>query len=131
MDELAVFKVHQTLCALDVACVQEVCRHWSLTKVWGVSPKVLGVINLRGKIVTVLDLAAILELPSSMRKELVIIEHEKEEIALAVDSVETVVKWPSASSAQAGALHRAFSQVVQIQNELVCVLDLKQVRRYD
>ena len=57
---LATFFVRDALCALDAAGVQEVIRVESVTKVRHAPEEVAGVINLRGKIVTLLDLGMIL-----------------------------------------------------------------------
>jgi purine-binding chemotaxis protein CheW len=57
---LATFFVRDALCALDAAGVQEVIRVESVTRVRHAPEEVAGVINLRGKIVTLLDLGMIL-----------------------------------------------------------------------
>ena len=59
---LATFYVRDALCALDAAGVQEVIRLTSVTPVRQASPEIAGVINLRGKIVTLLDTGLILGL---------------------------------------------------------------------
>ena len=53
---LATFFVGNTLCALDASRVQEVLRVGSVTRIRQAPDQVAGVINLRGKIVTLLDL---------------------------------------------------------------------------
>ena len=59
---LATFFVGDALCALDAAGVQEVIRVESVTAVRHAPPEVVGVMNLRGKIVTLLDPRIILGL---------------------------------------------------------------------
>jgi purine-binding chemotaxis protein CheW len=49
---LATFFVRNALCALDASVVQEVIRPGSVTPVRHAPAEVCGVINLRGKIVT-------------------------------------------------------------------------------
>src|ERR1035441_4152417 len=53
---LATFFVRDALCALDAAGIQEVIRLGPLTPVRHAPPAVAGIVNLRGKIVTILDL---------------------------------------------------------------------------
>ena len=53
---LATFFVRDALCALDASRVQEVIRVETVTLVRHAPAEVAGVINLRGKIVTLLDL---------------------------------------------------------------------------
>lgn len=59
---LTTFFVGNALCALDAAGVQEVIRVESVTRVRHAPDEVTGVINLRGKIVTLLDLGMMLGL---------------------------------------------------------------------
>ena len=59
---LATFFVRDALCALDASGVQEVIRVESVTPVRHAPEEVAGVMNLRGKIVTLLDLGIILGL---------------------------------------------------------------------
>lgn len=56
------FSVRDALFALDTAVVEEVVRPRRTTRVAHSPEYVLGIMNLRGKIVTVLDLAQILQL---------------------------------------------------------------------
>ncbi len=53
---LATFFVRDALCALDAAGVQEVIRLGPVTPVRHAPEEVLGILNLRGKIVTIVDL---------------------------------------------------------------------------
>ena len=57
---LSTFFVRDSLCALDAAGVQEVIRLGSFTCVRHAPEAVAGVMNLRGRIVTLLDLGLIL-----------------------------------------------------------------------
>ena len=60
---LATFFVRDALCALDAAGIQEVIRLGPLTPVRHAPPDVAGILNLRGKIVTILDLGLRLGFP--------------------------------------------------------------------
>src|ERR1039457_979992 len=63
---LATFFVRDTLCALDAAGVQEVIRLGPVTPVRYAPEEVLGIINLRGKIVTIVDLGLRLGFPKTV-----------------------------------------------------------------
>ena len=92
---LATFFVRDALCALDAAGVQEVIRVDSITPVRHAPEEVAGVINLRGKIVTLLDLGRILGFEkSSISKEsrVFIIEDRNEFLGLLVDRVGEVIE---------------------------------------
>jgi len=92
---LATFFVRDALCALDAAGVQEVIRVESVTPVRHAPDQVAGVMNLRGKIVTLLDLGTILGFGSStVTKEsrVFIIEDRNEFLGVLVDRVGEVIE---------------------------------------
>ena len=78
---LATFFVRDALCALDAAGVQEVIRLGAVTPVRHAADEVAGVINLRGKIVTLLDIGMILGLgraPATRDSRVFIVEDRAE-----------------------------------------------------
>lgn len=92
---LATFFVRDALCALDASGVQEVIRVESVTPVRHAPDEVAGVINLRGKIVTLLDLGLILGFgKSSITKEsrIFIVEDRNEYLGVLVDKVSEVIE---------------------------------------
>lgn len=62
--QFCTFLVGGMLFGLDVACIQEVIRYQALTVVPLTSRVLAGLINLRGQIVTAIDLRARLGLPA-------------------------------------------------------------------
>ena len=75
---------------IDTAQVQEVVRVGNITQVHHAPGYVLGVMNLRGRIATVIDLAVKLELDSSevgADSRIFIVEWQGEQIGLFVDRV--------------------------------------------
>ena len=92
---LATFFVGNTLCALDASGVQEVLRVGSVTPVRHAPDQVAGVINLRGKIVTLLDLGMLLGFGKSVvtrESRIFIVEDRLEFIGVLVDRVADVVE---------------------------------------
>jgi purine-binding chemotaxis protein CheW len=92
---LATFLVREALCALDAAGVQEVIRVQSITPVSHAPEEVAGVINLRGKIVTLLDLGRILGFEKSAisrESRVFIIEDRNEFLGVLVDRVGEVIE---------------------------------------
>jgi len=92
---LSTFFVRESLCGLDAAGVQEVIRIDALTKIRNAPEHVAGVINLRGKIVTLLDLGIILGFgPSQVTGEsrVFIIEDRNEFLGLLVDKAGEVAE---------------------------------------
>ncbi|MDA8133180.1 MAG: chemotaxis protein CheW, partial [Desulfobacteraceae bacterium] len=54
--ELALFQIGDMLCGLDTRHVQEINHNFEITPVHRAPDYVRGVINLRGEIITVIDL---------------------------------------------------------------------------
>ena len=92
---LATFFVRKALCALDASVVQEVIRPGSVTPVRHAPAEVLGVINLRGRIVTLLDTGLILGFDKSVAgpdSRIFIVEDRNEFVGLLVDRVAEVIE---------------------------------------
>ncbi len=92
---LTTFFVRESLCALDAAGIQEVIRVGALTPVRHAPDEVAGIVNLRGKIVTILDLGLRLgfaRIVPGGDSRVFIIEDGGEFIGLLVDRVDEVVE---------------------------------------
>ena len=92
---LATFFVRGALCALDATEVQEVIRLGPVTPVRYAPEAVVGIVNLRGKIVTIVDLGLRLGLPKAVAgsdSRIFIMEDRGEFIGLLVDQVDEVVE---------------------------------------
>jgi len=80
--------------ALRAASVNEVLRHSEITPVPGAPSFVLGIINLRGDVVTVVDARRIFGLPDgevSSQSRIVVIELDQYIVGVLVDRVTAVV----------------------------------------
>lgn len=80
--------------ALELLCVQEVVRLAPIVAMRGAAPAVLGVMNLRGRIVPVFDLGlwlGVAAVRSDERSRIVVIERDDELIGVLVTSVEDVI----------------------------------------
>jgi purine-binding chemotaxis protein CheW len=94
-DLLATFFVRETLCALDAASVQEVIRVGPVTPVHFAPEEVLGIFNLRGRIVTIVDIGQLLGFPAALPgpdSRIFIVEDCGEFIGMLVDRVDEVVE---------------------------------------
>lgn len=88
------FKLDCETYGINVMQVQEVLRYTEVAPVPGAPMYVLGIINLRGNVVTVIDTRSRFGLESaevSDNTRIVIIEAEKQVIGILVDSVAEVV----------------------------------------
>jgi Chemotaxis signal transduction protein len=88
------FQLDRETYGINVMQVQEVLRYTEIAPVPGAPDYVLGIINLRGNVVTVIDTRSRFGLPSaevSENSRIVIIEADKQVIGILVDSVAEVV----------------------------------------
>jgi len=88
------FKLETETYGINVMQVQEVLRYTEIAPVPGAPDYVLGIINLRGNVVTVIDTRSRFGLESAEvtdNTRIVIIEAEKQVIGILVDSVAEVV----------------------------------------
>ncbi|GIU36237.1 chemotaxis protein CheW [Shewanella schlegeliana] len=88
------FKLDNETYGINVMQVQEVLRYSEIAPVPGAPHYVLGIINLRGNVVTVIDTRSRFGLASAEVNDstrVVIIEAEKQVIGILVDSVAEVV----------------------------------------
>lgn len=78
---------------LALAPVREVVTARAFTRLPGAPTPVRGLVNLRGRITTVVDLGLLLELPSSSTPghRVVVVEHRGRAVGLAVDDVLRIV----------------------------------------
>ena len=88
------YKLEDETYGINVMQVQEVLRYTEIAPVPGAPSYVLGIINLRGNVVTVIDTRSRFGLMSAEvtdNSRIVIIEAEKQVIGILVDSVAEVV----------------------------------------
>lgn len=88
------FRLEEETYGINVMQVQEVLRYSEIAPVPGAPDYVLGIINLRGNVVTVIDTRTRFGLPTteiSDSTRVVIIEADKQVIGIMVDSVAEVV----------------------------------------
>jgi purine-binding chemotaxis protein CheW len=133
--DLVVFRVENLMCAIPIMKIQEIIRPRKITQVHNCPSFIKGVINLRGKIVTILDLRERFHIPAasvepSMR--IVILNHDKEWIGLLVDDVDDTMTangkdiLPPPGN-MAGIQEELFESVYQTENELIGILNSDRV----
>jgi purine-binding chemotaxis protein CheW len=88
------FRLENESYGINVMQVQEVLRYTEIAPVPGAPPYVLGIINLRGNVVTVIDTRSRFGLPNAETTDqtrIVIIEAENQVVGILVDAVAEVV----------------------------------------
>ncbi len=135
--EHLVFAIAGTYFAVPVPLIEEVDRPATITPVPNVPPWVLGVVNLRGEIVSVVSLAAFLGLspsPFTADTRLVLSRTASDElqIGLIVDRIRGILALRSGeatplASSWEGGLRPYLRGVIESQDERVVLLDLEQL----
>ena len=111
--------------ALSVNEVLEVCELGEVTPVPGAPTAVMGLSNLRGNVMAVLDLATILRLPGQPDPDRIVVAAQGgRRAALAVDSIVGVEELPE-STATADSLH--LTGAALMDGSLVGVIDVRSV----
>ncbi|MFT5594034.1 MAG: purine-binding chemotaxis protein CheW [Oceanicoccus sp.] len=88
------FRLDNETYGINVMQVQEVLRYTEIAPVPGAPPYVLGIINLRGNVVTVIDTRlrfGLIETETNDQTRIVIIETENQVVGILVDAVAEVV----------------------------------------
>ena len=130
--ELTIFQVADIACGLDISDVQEINKHFDITRVYGAPSYVRGIINLRGAIVTVVDLRdkfGIKQVPINESMRIVIVESQEENIGLLVDRIDDIMvadpKFiePPPSNVS-GVTGEYFTGILKTDNALIAILDV-------
>ena len=130
--QFTTFQVHDLLLGIDIRQVQEINRSLRLTPVPHAPEAVRGVINLRGEVVTVLDLRRVLRLPpAEMTRSTrnVIVNSNGEQIGLLVDQVTDVVTCKASEidplpENLGGVDQRFFQGVFKLDEGLLVILNV-------
>ncbi len=133
--QLVTFRLKDESYGVNVMKVQEVLRVTEIAPVPGAPPFVLGIINLRGNVVTVIDTRSRFGLPSAELDDssrIVIIESEKQVVGILVDAVAEVVELnenevDAAPNAGNDESSRYIQGVATRENGLLILVDLNKL----
>ncbi|MCP3875080.1 MAG: chemotaxis protein CheW [Desulfobacteraceae bacterium] len=133
--EFSTFYVGGAICGIDILNIQEINKHFEITKVPQASDYIEGILNLRGRIVTIIDLGKKLGLsPVNKKKDNrnIIVNSEDEHIGLLVDAISDVALAKSediepAPSNINGVKGKFFKGVLKTEKQLIGILDIDEV----
>ena len=133
--QLVVFHLGVELYGVDIACVHEIVRMQTITTVPRAPAFVEGVINLRGKVIPVIDLRHRFHLAAAdhtRASRIVVVEIGDQVVGLVVDSVSEVLRITPAlieppSPVVAGIDSEYLHGIARLPDRLVIVLDLHRV----
>ena len=132
LHHLVTFKLGREEYGVDINSVQEIIRATDITPVPGAPSHIRGVINLRGKIIPVVDLRkrfALAEIASSGEQRIVVVELGEKRLGMLVDNVSQVIKISSATIEEMPEEATSVAEdyirgVGKLDNRLIIILDL-------
>lgn len=132
--QLVLFRLDRRVYGIELAQVREIVPFRPATRLPGAPPYVCGLINLRGTIVTVIDVRSRLDAtaPERVGGSVVLVEYGQKVVGLAVDEALEVQELadadvdPTSADDAPGAVVRA---VGRIQDMVVILLDAKEIVR--
>jgi len=133
--ELATFQVGEALCGLEIQQIQEINKLSLVTKVPQAPQDILGILNLRGQIVTIIDLARRLGLGATeniSQARVIIVNTAGGKVGLLVKQISDVVevdmlKKEPAPVNMSGMQGRYFAGVCKQANSLIGLLHLDKI----
>ncbi|PWC13610.1 chemotaxis protein CheV [Brenneria roseae subsp. americana] len=123
------------LFGINVFKLREIVPMPSLTKAAGMASPMLGMVNIRGQIIPVIDLPAVAGcVPATGLNILLVTEYARSTQAFAVESVDDIVRleWSQVLTAEAGVSGKYITSIARLDNDkasnrLALVLDVEQI----
>lgn len=137
--QLVSFRIAKEEFGVDILMVQEIIRLPAITPIPNASEWILGMINLRGRIIPIVDLRTQLRMSglvgeeNERKRRILIIEMGGHVTGFVVDSVSEVMKIPvdeiePAPNLVTSSISAAYiSGVIKLPNRLIILLDFKQI----
>lgn len=137
--QLVSFKIEEEEFGIDILKVQEINKMLNITKVPNAPHFVDGVVNLRGRIIPVIDLRTRLGLPRKAhdsKTRIVVVELAGNTIGFIVDEVSEVLRIPRNITEPpppmvAGINSDYITAVGKLEDKLLILLDLEKIFAYD
>jgi len=134
--QLVIFKIGKEEFGVNIHQVKEIVRLTSITPIPRAPKFIEGVVNLRGQVLAVMDLAKRLELPSQPRSEktrIIIVEVENNIVGMIVDEVTEVLRLPmdkiekTPQIIESEVEQKYIKGVGKLDNRLLILIDLANV----
>ncbi|MBS3968543.1 MAG: chemotaxis protein CheW [Clostridia bacterium] len=134
-EQLVVFNLSSETYGVDISAVREIIRMQVITEVPRTPDFVEGVINLRGKVIPVIDLHKRFDLPlveETSNTRIMVVEVENVTVGMIVDSVSEVLRISKDSidpppPVISGVDSAYLRGVGKLEDKLIILLDLNQV----
>jgi purine-binding chemotaxis protein CheW len=132
---VVVFTLGEEEYGIEISGVQEIIRLPKVTKLPGNDDYILGIVNLRGKIISIVDLKQKLMLRTSEANDetrVIVVDLGDKSVGLVVDEVEEVMKIPTemlvpAQNIGSSLQANYFRGVVRLDERLLILLDVNKI----
>lgn len=133
--KICTFYINEYLFGLEVARIQEIIRYQETTFVPLADETISGLINLRGEIVTVIDMRKLLGLSQQKAQESlinIVVKSEDCSVSLLVDDIGDVMDISSDNFEPppenlTGGIRKILKQVCQLESAILLLLDIDKV----
>lgn len=137
--QLVSFKIGEEEFGVDILKVQEINRMLEITKVPNAPSFVEGVVNLRGRIITVVDLRSRLDMPRveyNAKTRIIVVELGSRTVGFIVDEVSEVLRIPTDITEPpppmvANVDTDYITAVGKLEDRLLILLDLDKIFSFD
>lgn len=134
-EQVVIFNLQDQVYGINIESVLEIIRMESVTRVPGTPDFIEGVINLRGKVIPVMDLSKRFGMPQSRvssSTRVIIVEAGGVTVGMVVDAVSEVLRFPVTSIEPpppmiSGAGIEALRGIALVDGRLIILLDLGRV----
>lgn len=129
------FMVGETLCGIDIEQIQEINRNFDFSEVPGSEEYIKGIINLRGRIVTLIDLGKRIGIRStglSSDSSNIVVSSDGENFGLIVASICDIISERNAEledvPANTGDIKgRYFTSILKTEKGIIGILNLEEI----
>ncbi|TGK18673.1 purine-binding chemotaxis protein CheW [Leptospira fluminis] len=135
LQEFLTFEVDRELFGIDILHIHEILKPVPITRIPNVESSIMGVINLRGEIIPIMDLKELFDIGYSdvlPTTRIIVVVNGEKRAGLLVDSVKQVVKIHKEKISEADSeLTVSYSELIesvsQFEETLVLNLDLSRL----
>ena len=133
--QLVVFDLNEEAYGVDISAVREIIRMQETTRVPRAPEFIEGVINLRGKVIPVVDLRSRFSMPATERTDehrICVVDVEGQDIGMVVDAVTEVSRIPTTSIEPPSSVittndSEYLTGIVKTDEKLIILLDIAKV----
>ena len=125
--QVVVFKINNEQFAIETNRVQTINDSIQVTKVPMAPSYIKGLINLRGNVISLLDINLLLDIPkdASVEENIIIVEREDELIGISVDQVDEVIDVEESFLEKSTDSSKDYIQgVINFQDRIVTLINI-------